>query len=118
MQSTANKYKFTLSLVSFVRTVFSFVELVLLVRIILDFLKASHEAIFMQFVVRITDPLIWPFLGTFSPYELDGGFVIQFHEILALVVYAFIGYLIVQGITILGSHKSLWSKGKTKEDYR
>jgi len=115
MQSAASRYKLTLSFISFVRTIFSFVELILLVRIILDFLNASGEAIFVQWVNRATDPLIRPFLGTFAPYELDGGFIIQFHEILALVVYAFIGYLIVQGITILGSHKSLWRKNKLEE---
>ena len=115
MRGEASRYKITLSFVSLVRTVLSFVELILMVRIILDFLNASNNALFVQWMNRITDPLLWPFFGTFPSYELESGFVIQSHAILALVVYAFVGYLLVQGITISGSHRSLFKKNKLKE---
>ena len=75
----------------------------------------KNYSIFVQWMNKATDPLLRPFIGTFSPYELDSGFVIQFHEIMALIVYAFVGYLMVQGIIILGSHSSMWRRNKLKE---
>jgi len=114
MRIGTNRYRVTLSFISLVRATFSLVELMLMVRILLDFLRASSDALFVQWVNRITDPLLWPFLGTFPPYELSSGFVVQFHEILALIVYAFVGYLLVQGITILGSHRPLFVKDRPK----
>src|SRR3990172_1855047 len=117
MQSASSRYKLTLSITSLVRTVVSFAELVLMVRIILDFLKASSDALFVQWINRATDPMLWPFVGTFSPYELKGGYVIQLHEVLAFLFYAFVGYLFFHGITMLGAHRSIFRKGKL-EDYR
>lgn len=110
MATEISRHRITLSLVSIVRSVFALGELVIMVRILLDFLKASDEAVFVQFVNRITDPLLFPFLGTFPPYELQSGFVIQTYAALAFVVYALLGYLVVQGIMILGSHRSLFRK--------
>ncbi len=112
MGSFAGRYKLTILSTSLVRTIFSFAELILMVRIILDFLNASSEALFVRWMNNLTDPLIWPFLGTFAPYELEGGYVIQLHEVLAFMVYAFLGYLIVRGITMLGEHKAMLKRGK------
>jgi len=86
------------------------VELLIMYRIILDFLRASSEATFVYLINRLTDPLLKPFAGTFPPYELQGSYVIQSYAILALIVYSFIGYLIVRGISALSAHKPFWRK--------
>ena len=117
MKSFASRYKLTILLTSFVRGVFSFAELLIMVRIILDFLKASEDAFFVEWMNRFTDPLLWPFVGTFAPYELDGGYVVELYEILAFVVYAFLGYLITRGIAMLGEHKSILRRDKL-DSYR
>jgi len=112
-KSGGHGHRITLMFISVFRTVFAFGELLIMVRIIFDFLKASSEALFVQWVNAFTNPLLQPFVGTFPPYELESGFVIQTHAVLAFVVYAFVGYLLVQGITLLGSHKNLFTRSKT-----
>jgi len=112
MRIAVRRHRLAFTLIAFVRSAFSLIELVLMVRIILDFLRASADALFVSAIHRLTDPLLFPFIGTFPPYELQDGFVIQTHAVLALVVYAFVGYLIVQGISALSAHETLWRRNK------
>ena len=110
MQIALSRHRVAFSLMAIVRTTFSLGELVLMVRIILDFLRASPQAVFVHAVNKLTDPLLWPFVGTFPPYELDSGFVVQTYAVLAFVVYAFLGYLVTQGVSAISAHRTLWRK--------
>lgn len=110
MQTEVSRYKLSLFFISIVRTIFSFIGLVIVVRMILDFLKASQDALFVKWMNFVTDPLLRPFSGIFAPYVLEDGYVIRFDWMVAFAVYAFIGYVLVQIITILASHKSLFRK--------
>lgn len=104
------KPRIMLTLISFIKTVFALAELFIITRVILDFFGASPAALFVQWMHLITDPLLRPFIGTFPALLLDSGFVIEFHALLALIVYAFVGYLITEGLGVLAVHRSLWRK--------
>src|SRR3989338_3138677 len=110
MKIALSRHRVAFSLMAVVRTIFSFGELLLMVRIILDFLGASSDGFFVYTINKLTDPLLWPFVGTFPPYELNSGFVIQTYAVLAFAVYAFLGYLVTQGINAISTHRALWRK--------
>lgn len=94
-------------LISSVRSAFALLELLIITRVILDFLGASESALFTQWMHTATDPLLRPFVGIFDPVEIPNGFLLEFHGILALIVYAFIGYLVVAGLSVLAAHRSI-----------
>lgn len=105
--SKVRKPRVMISLISVVKNVFALLELVIITRIILDFLRASQDALFIQWLNVITDPLLRPFVGIFPPLTVSGGFTLEFHAILALIVYAFVGYLTTAGLNALAIHRIL-----------
>jgi len=105
--SAVKKPRVMISLISLVKSVFALLELFIVTRIILDFLRASQDALFIQWLNVITDPLLRPFIGIFPPLTVSGEFILELHAIFALIVYAFIGYLITAGLNFLAIHKIL-----------
>jgi hypothetical protein len=49
----------------------------------------------VQWVYQTTAPLLAPFSGMFPSPELSGGFEIEFSSLFGLMVYAFVGYIVV-----------------------
>lgn len=94
-----------LYLITAVKNAFALLELLIISRIILDFLRASEEALFTQWVHAATDPLLTPFLGIFPAVEVNG-FILEFHAILALIIYAIIGYAVSGGLGVFAVHMS------------
>lgn len=84
-----------------INVVFSLIELLIAVRIILRLFGANSAAGFVRWIYATTDPLIQPFVGMFPSPVLEGGFVIEFSAVFALIVYAFIGYLLTEIISEL-----------------
>ena len=74
--------------------ILSIVELLLSFRIILKFLGASPSAPFVSWIYETTQPLLAPFIGAFPSPGIQGGFVVEFSSLFALIVFAFIGYLV------------------------
>ncbi len=74
--------------------ILSFVELLLTLRIILKLLGARTAAPFVTWVYETTKPLLSPFEGMFPSSTLAGGFVIEVSALFALLVYAFLGFLL------------------------
>lgn len=105
--SAVKKPRVMISLISLVKSAFALLELFIVTRIILDFLRASQDALFIQWLNAATDPLLRPFIGIFPPLTVSGGFILELHAIFALIVYAFIGYLITAGLNFLAIHKIL-----------
>lgn len=79
-----------------VNLVTSLIEGLLGLRIVLKLLGASTVAPFVSWIYETTQPLLTPFAGMFPSPKLPEGFVIEFSALFALVVYAFIGYLITE----------------------
>lgn len=64
-------------------------------RFILRLFGASSGAPFTNWVFETTRPLLEPFLGMFPAPAIDGGFVIEFTTLFAILAYSLIGYLLV-----------------------
>ncbi len=77
------------------------IEALLAMRIILRFLGANRETPFVRWVYDNSDPLIAPFRGIFPNPVIESQFVIEFSTIFALIIYAFIGYLIIEVVEFL-----------------
>ena len=75
-------------------TILGIVEFLLSFRIILKLFGASASAPFVSWIYETTQPLLTPFIGAFPSPRLEGGLVIEFSSLFALIVFAFVGYLI------------------------
>ena len=84
-----------------INVVFSIIEILIAVRIVLRLFGANPAAGFVQWIYATTDPLLAPFLGMFPSPALQGGFVIEFSAVFGLIVYAFIGYLLTEIVSEL-----------------
>lgn len=85
---------FANSLLYLINVVFMIVESMIALRILLKLFAANTSAPFVQWVYQMTQSLIYPFLGIFPSPVLEGGFIIEFSSLFALVVYGVIAYLI------------------------
>lgn len=83
--------RFVLLLTNFI---FGFIELMLGLRIILKLFGANPATPFVQWVYETSTPLLAPFEGIFPTARIEGGFIIEFSAIFALLVYALIAYFI------------------------
>lgn len=86
---------------SLVNGIITLVELLISVRIILKLFGASTTAPFVSWVYETTAPLLEPFIGMFPSPNLTGGFVLEFSAIFGLLVYAFIGYALLEILAVL-----------------
>lgn len=88
---------FTINLVK------SLVETILALRVILKLFGARAGVPFVNWVYKTSAPLLYPFEGMFPSPELEGGFVIEFSALFALIIYSFAGYFLIQSIKKLMS---------------
>lgn len=84
-----------------VNFVFTIIGLLLGLRIILRFFGANANTPFVAWIYESSDSLLAPFAGIFPVTRIDGGFVVDFPAVFALIVYAFIGYLIIETVALL-----------------
>lgn len=68
----------------------------LTLRLILKLFGASTSAPFVQWIYETTYSLISPFQGMFPSPELEGGFIVEFSVLFAILVYSFVAYLLIQ----------------------
>ena len=81
--------------------IFGVIEVLLLIRFALKALGANAETGFAQFIHAITGPLVAPFLGLFGTPTPTGGAVLEPYTLLALVVYAAVGWLLARVVWLL-----------------
>ncbi|MCR4312301.1 MAG: YggT family protein [Candidatus Uhrbacteria bacterium] len=79
----------------------SVVMVLLGVRLAFKMFNANTGAWFVRSVYAITNPTLPPFRNIFPSQELSPGFVIEFSTLLALVVYALIGYVVIRVIDVI-----------------
>ena len=94
----------TRGLISLVKTVFTAIELLILLRTTLIFFNASASAVFVQWINELTNPLLRPFVGIFPSVTVGDGLVIEFYALFGPIVYAFIGYVITEALSVIASH--------------
>jgi YggT family protein len=79
-----------------VNTVVGIVELILLVRFVLELLGANAASTFVAWVYSASDALLGPFAGAFPGVYLTPNMVLDVVAIVAMVVYALVGWLIIE----------------------
>ena len=84
-----------------VNSVFTVVGFLLGFRILLRFLGANPNTPFVQWVYESSESLLAPFAGIFPVTRIEGGLVVDFPAVFAVIVYAFIGYLILEVVEII-----------------
>lgn len=72
--------------------VFGFIEVVLAFRFGLLLFAANPDAAFVEFIYRISAPFVAPFEAVFGTTETRIGAVFDWSVLLAIIVYAVIGW--------------------------
>lgn len=81
--------------------VLGIVELSLAVRVFLKMLGANPGSGFVAWLYGITDQLLAPFAGMFPEVSLAGQYVVEFSTLFAMLVYAFLGWLLIRLVWFL-----------------
>ncbi len=76
------------------------VEIVLGLRILLRAIGANPENPFARLVYRATSGMLEPFVGLTRNLQLDG-MVLEIHTMIALLVVALLGWVVVRGLELL-----------------
>jgi hypothetical protein len=83
-------------LVQAIYLVFGVIEGLLLIRFFLRALAANAEAGFAQAVYAVTGVLVGPFVGLFGTPQITTGAVLEVSSLIALLVYAAIGWVLAR----------------------
>ena len=78
-----------------VNFVFGIIEFLLVLRFIFRFFEVGSGSSFVAWVYETTASLVSPFVGIVPNLKL-GGFSIDFSTLIALIVYAFISYILLE----------------------
>lgn len=93
-----------------VNIVFTVVEFMLAVRILLKLLGANPSAPFVNWVYETTRPLLSPFVGIFPNPTFQNGFILEISSLFALLTYGFIAYLITEVIEFFEARSMVYKK--------
>jgi uncharacterized protein YggT (Ycf19 family) len=88
-----------------VYVIFGVLEGLLAIRILLKLLGANPDAGFSSFIYGLTAPFVAPFNGVF-PTPVTHNSVFEFSSLLALVVYALVGWGAVRLIQVFGQRQT------------
>ncbi len=97
---TSNTYYPSHFVARVINAVIGVIEALLAVRLVLDLFAASPSAPFIAWLYNVTDGLVAPFAGAF-PALAFGGFLIDFSVILAMIVYAILGWIIIYVLSFI-----------------
>ena len=75
-------------------------ESLLALRLILKLMAANPNNAFARLIYGLSDLFLWPFVGLTATPSAPG-IVIEFHTIIAMVVYAMLGWLVVSLFALL-----------------
>ncbi len=78
-----------------INLIFGIVEILLLIRFVFEFLSVSSKVPFVSWLYGTTAQLVAPFGGIIPNWKF-AGFVIDFPTLIALIIYSFVGYLLLQ----------------------
>jgi YggT family protein len=92
----AGRRSMAIKLTQAVYLLFGLIEVLLLIRFVLKALAANAEVGFAQLVYGVTGPLVAPFLGLFGASPAVAGAALEPYTLLALVVYAAVGWLLAR----------------------
>lgn len=93
-------------IINLINVVIGVIEAFIGLRIILKLTSASAEAPFVSWIYETSRGLIWPFAGMFPSPVLEGGAIVEFNALIALLVYAFIGYLLMELVSFVDHYST------------
>ena len=97
---------------------FGLIEALIAIRFVLKMLGANPNAGFAQFIYGITAPFMAPFVNLFPIQQVNGS-VFEWHALIALVVWALIGWLVARVAWIMvGETRSAVTTRATSVDTR
>lgn len=99
-----------------VNIVFTIIEALLGLRILLQLFGANPNASFVKWIYETTEPLLAPFQNIFPSPVFEGQFVLELSTLFALVIYAILGYLLQELIFFVGDSVERRRKRKEGKD--
>jgi uncharacterized protein YggT (Ycf19 family) len=99
-EPTASEPRGAFTVYSVVTYIVNVIEVLLAARLLLRLFSANPAAPFVDFVYRLTQPLVAPFRGIFANSNLNRIFV-EWSVVVAMVIYALIGYAVIKLIQTL-----------------
>lgn len=109
----AERYSNVSRVTSFVWLLFGILEALIALRVVLKLIAANPGSAFAALVYQITDLFLWPFSGiTITPSS--AGFTLDIPAIIGMIVYLFVGWVIVRLIWVLFYHPG----SKSVQTYR
>jgi hypothetical protein len=97
----AGRRAISIKLTQAIYLIFGLIEVFLLTRFVLKALAANADVAFAQLIYGVTGPLVAPFLGLFGASPTVSGAVLEPYTLLALVVYAAVGWLLARIVWLL-----------------
>lgn len=95
-------------IINLINIIIGVIEAFIGLRIILKLVAANPQTPFVSWIYEMSRGLIWPFAGMFPSPELEGGSIIEFNALLALLAYAFIGYILMELVSYIDHHSSTY----------
>lgn len=89
-----------------INLVMGLIEIFLGLRFIFRLLGANPAAPFVAWLYQTTAPLLNPFRGIFPTPRLAHGYVLEFSTLVALVIYLFAGYLLLELMAAVRGYSS------------
>jgi len=98
--AAAAQRSFTYQVTGLLWLMFGALEGLLTLRLILKLLAANPANPFARLIYGLSDVFVWPFVGlTVTPSA--AGIVVEIHTIIAMVVYAMIGWVVITLVRLL-----------------
>ena len=88
-------------LAAIVNVIIGIAEAFLVARFLLKLLAARPAADFVAWVYATSEPLLESFRGMFPAPVLEGGSILEFSTLFAILAYAFLGYLLSELLATL-----------------
>ena len=84
-----------------INVVVGIIELLLAVRLVLELLGANSSSAFIAWIYNASYGLVSPFMGAFPSLSLGTGSVIDLSTVLAMIVYAVIGWIVIRLLSFI-----------------
>lgn len=96
---TSNTFAWIINSISFL---VGLLEILLVLRFVLRVAGANTQNTFAQFIYNISDPFVAPFSTLFiSPTTRDAGSIFDLNVLVAIVVYALLGWIAITFVRFL-----------------
>jgi len=82
-------------------TIIGVIEAFLIVRLVLELFGANPAAPFIGWIYGVSGALMGPFMNAFPAFSLGGASALDLTALLAMIVYAAIGWLVIEVLSLI-----------------